>query len=136
MMKQIRGLAGVCLLVLSMACLVFGEEKKLKEGSVTGTWDCVAHLSGENDHPFTMKLEQKEANVTGSISTSDGELEIKSGTFKGSKLELHLESPEAKYVVTGQLEGGQFKGQWSKEPDGLQGDWEGKKSAPGKPSDQ
>jgi hypothetical protein len=83
-----------------------------------------------------MKLEQKEANVTGSISTSDGELEIKSGTYKNSMLELHLESSEAKYLVTGNLEGSQFKGHWSKEPDGLEGDWEGKKSAPAKPSSE
>jgi hypothetical protein len=135
-MKRGRGLAGACLLVLAMASLAFAEEKKSKEGSLTGTWDCVAHLSGESDIPFTMKLEQKEVTVTGSFSTSDWELEIKSGTYKNSTLELHLESSEAKYLVTGKLEGSQFKGQWSKEPDGLEGDWEGKKSAPGKPSDQ
>jgi hypothetical protein len=136
MMKHVRRLAGVCLLVLAMASLAFAEEKKSKEGSLTGTWDCVAHLSGENDHPFTMKLAQKEANVTGSISTSDGELEIKSGTYKDSTSELHLEAPEAKYLVTGKLESGQFKGHWSKEPDGLEGDWEGKNSSPDKPSSQ
>lgn len=133
-MKCSKLLGGVSLLVLTMACLVSGEEKEPKEGSLTGTWDCVAHLSGENDIPFTMKLEQKGETVTGSVATSEGELEIKSGTYKGDALELHLESSEAKYLVTGKLDGGQFKGLWSKDPDGIEGDWEGKRSAPAKPS--
>ncbi len=133
-MKCSKLLGGVSLLVLTMVCLVSGEEKEPKEGFLTGTWDCVAHLSGENDIPFTMKLEQKGETVTGSVATSEGELEIKSGTYKGDALELHLESSEAKYLVTGKLDGGQFRGQWSKDPDGIGGDWEGKRSAPAKPS--
>jgi hypothetical protein len=135
-MKHTKSLVGVCLLMVAMACQVFGEEKKSKENALTGTWDCVAHLSGESDIPFTMKLEQKEETVTGSLSTPDGELEIKSGTYKNHTLELHLETSEAKYLVTGKLDGDQFKGQWSKDPDGIGGDWEGSKSAQAKPSRQ
>ncbi len=133
-MKRAKGLVGVCLLVLTTACLSFGDDKESTEGSLTGTWDCVAHLSGENDIPFTMKLEQKGEAVTGSVATSDGELDIKSGTYKSGALELHLASPDAKYLVTGKLDGDQFKGQWSKDPDAIGGDWEGKKSVPSKPS--
>jgi hypothetical protein len=62
-------------------------------------------------------------------------LEIKTGTYKNSTLELHLESSDAKYLVNGKLDEGQFKGHWSKDPDGLQGDWEGKRSAPAKASE-
>jgi len=135
-MKHVKGSVGVCLLLLAMGSLVFGEEEKSKEDSIAGSWDCVAHLSGESDIPFTMKLEQKGETVTGSVATDNGELEIKSGTYRNNTLELHLETPEAKYMVNGKLSGGQFKGQWSKEPDGMGGDWEGKKSAPAKPSGQ
>ena len=133
-MKNAKGLIGVCLLALTMACLVFGQEKKTSGGPLTGTWDCTAHLSGESDIPFTMTLEQNGEAVTGSLATSDGELEIKTGTFKNNTLELQLETGDAKYKVTGKLDGGQFKGQWSKEPDGMGGEWEGKKSAPAKSS--
>jgi len=136
MMKRTKSLIGFCLLLLAMACLVFGQEKKSQEGSISGTWDCIAHLSGENDIPFTMNLVQQGESVTGSLSTGDGELEIKTGTFKDNLLDLHLESSDAKYVVNGKLDGGQFKGHWSKDGDGLEGDWEGKKSAPTKPSGQ
>jgi len=135
-MKDLKGLATVCLLLLTMACLVFGQEKKSKRGFVSGSWDCVAHLSGEDDIPFTMQLEQQGETVTGSITTHDGELEIKAGTYKAKTLDLQLETSDAKYHVTGKWDGTQFKGQWSKDPDGMGGEWEGKKSAPAKPSGQ
>jgi hypothetical protein len=122
--------------LLTMACLALGAEKESKDGSISGSWKCVARLSGENDIPFTMKLEQQGETVTGSIATVDGELEIKTGSFKDNLLELHLESSDAKYLVSGKLEGDEFKGHWSKDPDGIEGDWEGKKSAPARPSGQ
>ena len=131
-MKRVETLVASCLLVLATACLVFAQAKESSKTSLTGTWDCVAHLSGEDDIPFTMTLEQKEDAVTGSVATHDGDLEIKSGTYKSGALELHLETSDAKYVVTGKLDGDQFKGQWSKDPDGLQGEWEGKRSGPTK----
>lgn len=131
-MKHAKGLVGFCLLLLAMACLLYSQEGKSKSGSISGTWDCVAHLSGESDIPFSMNLVQQGETVTGSLTTSDGELEIKTGTFKDNLLDLHLESSDAKYLVNGKLDGGQFKGHWSKDPDGLEGDWEGKRSAPAK----
>jgi hypothetical protein len=75
-----------------------------------------------------MTLEQKADAVTGSVTTHEGDLQITSGSFKSGALELHLASSEAKYVVTGKLDGDQFKGQWSKDPDGMGGEWEGKRS--------
>jgi hypothetical protein len=133
-MKNAKALVGVVLLVPAIASLVFAGAGKPKEDSLNGTWDCVAHLSGQDDIPFTMKLEQTGETVTGSVATGDGELEIKTGTFKAGTLELHLETEDAKYHVPGKLAEGGFKGQWSKDPDGLAGDWEGKKAAPAKPS--
>ena len=135
-MKFVKATFGVWLLVLTIACLVFGEEKKSNGDLLTGTWDCVAHLSGENDIPFTMKLEQKGQAVTGTITLSDGELQISSASYKNNELEIHCETSEAKYLVAGKLDAERLKGQWSKEPDGMGGDWEGKKSAPAKSSGQ
>jgi hypothetical protein len=136
-MKNAKTLiAGACLLLLATACLVLGEDKKPAKDSLAGTWDCVAHLSGEDDIPFTMTLDQKGEVVTGSVATHEGDLEVKSGTYKSGTLELHLETPDAKYAVTGNLDGDQFKGKWSKDPDGIGGDWEGKRSGPAKSSGQ
>ncbi len=130
-MKSAKVLVGICL-ALMVTSWVFAEETKSKDNPLTGTWNCTAHLSGQDDIPFTMYLEQKGETVTGSLATGDGELEIKTGTYKDGTLEIHLETEDAKYQVTGKLEGEQFKGQWSKDPDGLSGDWEGKKAAPEK----
>jgi hypothetical protein len=126
--RNVTLLVGVCLLALAMPYSVLSQDKK--SDSLTGTWDCIAHLSGEDDIPFTMTLEQKSDAVTGSVTTHEGDLQITSGSFKNGVLELHLENSEAKYVVTGKLDGDQFKGQWSKDPDGMGGNWEGKKPAP------
>jgi len=123
----------LCVMVLGMSCLVSGEQEKSKEAPLTDTWDCVAHVSGESDVPFTMKLVQKGESVTGSIATADGEIEITSGTFKDNALEIHCDSPEAKYLVTGKLEGDQLKGQWAKGTE-MEGDWEGKRSTSNKSS--
>jgi len=134
-MKQTRTAIWLGVMVIAMSCLVWGQQEKSKQAPLTGTWDCVAHLSGEDDIPFTMELVQKGESVTGSIATHDGELEITSGTFKANLLEIHCDTPEAKYLVTGKLEGDQFKGHWSKDTE-MEGDWEGKRSTPTKSSGQ
>ena len=131
-MLKTKWMAGACLMILASGCLLFSQDKKTKGAPLAGTWECVAHLSGEDDIPFTMALDLSGETVTGTITTHDGELQIKTGTYKGGALELHLETAEAQYQVTGKLDGEQFKGKWSKQPDGLGGDWEGKKSAPSK----
>lgn len=134
-MKLARTAIWLCVMVTAMSCRAWGEQGKSKQAPLTGTWDCVAHLSGEDDIPFTMELVQKGESVTGSIATGDGEIEITSGTFKGNLLEIHADTPEAKYLVTGKLDGDNFKGHWSKDTE-MEGDWEGKRSASNKPSGQ
>lgn len=134
-MKHARAAIWLCALVAAVSCLAWGQQEKAKPEPLTGTWECIAHLSGEDDIPFTMDLVQKGENVTGSIATTDGEIEITSGSFKENLLELHSDTPEAKYLVTGKLDGGQFKGHWSKETE-AEGDWEGKKAESTKPSGQ
>lgn len=96
----------------------------------------MAHLSGGDDIPFTMELKQQGETVTGTITAQDGELEIKSGTFKANLLDLHLEMSDSQYSVSGKLQGGQFKGHWAKDPEGMEGEWEGKRSTPAQLSGQ
>ena len=130
-MKPVRILIiAASIVALGITCLMFGQAKD--SNSLAGTWECVAHLNGEDDIPFTMTLEQKDDVITGSIATHEGDLEVKSGSFKGGTLEIHLETPEAKYAVTGKFDGDQLKGQWSKDPDGMGGNWEGKRSTSAK----
>ncbi len=81
---------GVCLLVLAMAALAFGSEKKPKPGPLTGTWQCTAHAS-EGDEPFTMMLEQNKQTVTGTITTPNGGASISSGSYKKKVLEIHVD---------------------------------------------
>ena len=78
--------------------------------------------------PFTMKLKQKGETVEGSISTATGEINITSGSFKKNMLEIHCDTPDANYLVTGKLEQDQLSGHWAKGTE-QEGAWEGKKSA-------
>jgi len=118
-------------------------KEKAETASLTGVWQCVAHGSSEGDVPFTLTLEQDGENVTGTIATADGELPIASGSFKNRALEIHSETEEARYLVTGELEAGQLKGHWSKtakpgagdnQGGNQEGQWEGKRSASAKPA--
>jgi hypothetical protein len=43
----------ICLLAVVTANLTFGKGKGPKPGPLTGTWECVAHASGQGDTPFT-----------------------------------------------------------------------------------
>ena len=79
--------------------------------------------------PFTMKLKQKGETVEGSISTATGEITITSGSFKKNVLEIHCDSPEANYLVTGKLEEERLSGHWAKGTE-QGGAWEGKRAAP------
>ena len=75
-----------------------------------------------------MKLKQKGEAVEGSISTATGEITITSGSFKKNVLEIHCDSPEANYLVTGKLEEERLSGHWAKGTE-QEDAWEGKKSA-------
>ena len=143
-MKRTWTVIGVCLLVVATANLVFANGKEPKPGPLTGTWECVAHSSVQGDVPFTLTLQQDKETVTGTIATADGELQITSGSFKNSVLEIRCETDQAKYVVTGKLEARQLKGHWSKkaipgagdEGGDQEGEWEGKLSASAKSTAQ
>ncbi len=131
------------LLVLANPKWAGAAKQNSEKASLTGVWQCLAHGSVQGDVPFTLTLHQDGENVTGTIATADGELQISSGSFKNRTLEIHSETEDARYVVTGGLEAQQLKGHWSKTAkpgagDGQGGDqegqWEGKRSAPAKSS--
>jgi hypothetical protein len=112
------------------------KEKKAKPGPLTGTWECTSHGGPQGDLPFTLYLEQEAETVTGSVSSPMGSTELSSATFKKKDLEIHIDSPDGEYLLTGKLtKKGEMSGQWSHED--LKGTWEGKlqpeKSQPATP---
>jgi len=141
-MKRITITLGLLLLVAAAVVGARTPQGKSELTSVTGKWECVAHGSAQGDVPFTLTLQQDKETVTGTIATADGELQITSGSFKNSVLEIRCDTDQAKYQVTGTLEAGQLKGHWSKkaipgagdEGGDQEGEWEGKTSAPAKPT--
>jgi hypothetical protein len=130
-MKRVVTLAGICLLSLSAAGLLFGADKKPKPGPLTGTWECTAHGLEQGDMPFTLTLEQSQQDITGSVSSPMGGTEITSGTFKNKAVEIHINTPQGNYTITGKLKKDQLSGDWSSDND-QKGTWEGKKAAQAK----
>jgi hypothetical protein len=124
-------------LVTLVLCLgIFGavafaaqkEGKKPKLGPLSGTWECTAHGGAQGDMPFTLYLEQTKGSLTGSVSSPLGGTDISAGTIKKNDLELHFDTPQGAYQMTGRLKKGQLSGKWSSDTES--GTWEGKKQAP------
>lgn len=136
-MKRARITLIVCLTMLGLAGLMLAQdtksaqgtkESKTKGGPVAGTWTCTAHGGSNGDIPFTLYLEQDNETVTGSVSSSMGDAEFSSATFKDGTLEIHIDGGDATYVLTAKLQNGQLSGQWSN-GDTDKGTWEGKKGS-------
>jgi hypothetical protein len=102
-------------------------QSKAKGGPVAGTWQCTAHGGTNGDIAFTLYLDQDNETVTGSVSSSMGDAEIASATFKDGALEIHIDGGDETYVLTGKLRGDQLSGQWSGDTE--KGTWEGKKGS-------
>jgi hypothetical protein len=75
--------------------------------------------------PFTLYLEQTKDSLTGSVSSPIGGTEISAGTFKKTDIEIHIDTPQGNYQLTGRLKKGAISGKWSSESES--GTWEGKK---------
>jgi hypothetical protein len=119
----------LCLTILFAAAFAEGEGKKPKPGPLTGTWECTAHGGAQGDMPFTLYLEQTKGTLTGSVSSPIGGTEISAGTVKKNEIEIHIDSPQGNYQLTGRLKKGELSGKWSSDTEN--GTWEGKKQASG-----
>ena len=117
----------LCLAVVFVAALALGKENKPKPGPLTGTWECTAHGGSQGDMPFTLYLEQSKETLTGSVSSPIGGTEISAGTVKKSDIEIHIDTPQGNYQLTGKLKKGELSGKWTS--DSESGTWEGKKKA-------
>jgi hypothetical protein len=119
----------LCLAVVALAATLRAGEKKPKHGPLTGTWECTAHGGAQGDMPFTLYLEQTKDQLTGSVSSPMGGTQISAGTIKKVDLEIHIDTPQGNYQLTGRLKKGQLSGKWSSDTES--GAWEGKKQASG-----
>jgi hypothetical protein len=79
--------------------------------------------------PFTLYLEQTKGTLTGSVSSPIGGTEISAGTVKKNDIEIHIDTPQGNYHLTGHLKKGELSGKWSSDTES--GTWEGKKQASG-----
>jgi hypothetical protein len=125
------------LLVVSVFVLALGGLASAK-GPVSGTWSCVAHGPSGPDFNYTFNLEQTPTQVTGNFTgaSTDGGMQthdVKNGSFKDGKLELHFEDEEGAIDVTGGLDGKDaMKGNWSQGDHG--GTWECKRGSAAVPA--
>ncbi len=132
-MKRARITLILCISLLGFAGLALAQDTKSESGSkpkggpVAGTWTCTAHGGTNGDIPFTLYLDQDHETVSGSVSSSMGDAEIASATFKDGALEIHIDGGDETYVLTGKLQNGQLSGEWSG-GDTQKGTWDGKKS--------
>ena len=126
-MKRAATLIGICLLVLFTGSLL-GAANNPKPGPMTGTWECMQHGSEQGDRPFTLSLQQTKEDVTGSVSSPIGGTEISSGSYKNKTLEIHINTPQGNYLLTGKFKKNQLSGEWSTDTN-QKGTWEGKKAA-------
>jgi uncharacterized membrane protein len=132
-MNRARITLVLSLTLLGLAGLALAQDakpaaqSKAKGGPVAGTWQCTAHGGTNGDTAFTLYLDQDHETVTGSVSSSMGDAEIDSATFKDGALEIHINGGDESYVLSGKLQNGQLSGQWSG-GNTEKGTWEGKKS--------
>jgi hypothetical protein len=119
----------LCLTVVFVAAFALGKQNKPKPGPLTGTWECTAHGGAQGDIPFTLYLDQTKDSVIGSVSSPMGGTQISAGTVKKNDIEIHFDTPQGNYQLTGRLKKGELSGKWSSDTES--GTWEGKKQASG-----
>jgi hypothetical protein len=132
-MKRVLRAVGLCLVVLSVMSFLAAKEIKSKPGPATGTWECTSHGGSTGDTTFTLYLEQNGDTVTGSVSSPIGSTELTTASFKKKVLEIHIDTPQGNYVLTGKVNKNQVSGTWSVDSgaggEKTSGAWEGKKTA-------
>jgi len=130
-MKRTWTFIGAALLVAATSYLALAGGKESSPGPLTGTWECVAHSSLQNDLSFTLDLKQVKEEVTGKFIDSSGEYPLTSSSYRKGTLEIHCKAQDGSYLATGKLAHGQLSGHWSRGQD-AEGGWECQKSTPTK----
>jgi hypothetical protein len=74
---------------------------------------------------FTLNLKQDKDSVTGSVFSPIGGAQISTGSFHRHVLEIHIDSPQANYVLRGTLSKDALTGTWSTDTE--KGTWTAKK---------
>jgi len=116
----------VCLFILCFAAAGIAKEKSGKPGPLTGTWECTSHGGPRGDMPFTLTLQHNGDIVTGSVSSPIGSTDLSNVTYKAKAVEIHIDSDEGNWILTGKLKDGQLSGDWT-HGEQEKGTWEGKK---------
>jgi hypothetical protein len=127
-MRRKWTLIGVLPLVAGAAFMALANGREHPSGPLTGTWECVAHSSVQNDLSFTLGLKQDGEEVSGKFVNSTGEYPLASASYRKGELEFQVVAPDGKYRATGRLGHGQLSGHWSKSQE-AEGGWECQKSA-------
>lgn len=127
-MKKNRLAVMVLCLMVAASVVAWAKEKKPKTGPLTGTWECTARGGAQGDMPFTLYMEQTKDAITGSISSPMGGTEISAGAIKKNDIEIHIDTPQGNYQLTGRLKKGELSGKWSSDTES--GTWTGRKQAP------
>ncbi len=90
-MRRKWTLIGVLLLVAT-AYFALANGKEPSSGPLTGTWECVAHSSVQDDVSFTLGLKQDREEVAGKFVNSTGEYPLTSASYKKGVLEFHVDA--------------------------------------------
>jgi hypothetical protein len=96
-------------------CVSHGGRTRAMKSNTSGTWDCVSHGGRNGDLPFTLYLKQSGTTVTGWVSSSLGDADISSATFKKRMLRIEIDTDQGNYLITGKLAHGKMAGHWSHE---------------------
>jgi predicted neuraminidase len=68
-------------------------------GVLTGVWQCeLSRADGEM--PFALDISQSAGQITGRVSSPEGELTIAAATFRNGVISIQLPSPEGIYILS------------------------------------
>lgn len=115
-------------ILLSQGAFLSARDKNPKPGPLAGIWECTSHGGSHGDFQFTLTLEQDKDTVTGSFTSPIGSSELSDATYDKKILEIHIQSDQDDYVLTGRLRGSKLSGDWTHGPE--KGSWEGSKQPP------
>lgn len=113
------------LCVLAVGVTLYGQTKS-NNSPIVGTWNCIAHGGENGDVPFTLYLEHSSKGYSGRVSSSMGDADLTTVTFKENHLKMTIDTGEDNYTLTATLTDGKLAGEWSRDGE-EKGPWEGKK---------